>query len=51
MALSTHVPDLAALELLLGVAQEGSLNSAARAAGVSQQAFRRGSGRWRPRPA
>jgi hypothetical protein len=33
MALSTHVPDLAALELLLGVAQEGSLNSAARAAG------------------
>ncbi|MFF2131173.1 LysR family transcriptional regulator [Streptomyces olivochromogenes] len=38
MALSTHVPDLAALELLLGVAQEGSLNSAARAAGVSQQA-------------
>ncbi|WP_078963279.1 LysR family transcriptional regulator [Streptomyces durhamensis] len=38
MALSTHVPDLAALELLLGVAQEGSLNSVARAAGVSQQA-------------
>ncbi|MFF1640676.1 LysR family transcriptional regulator [Streptomyces sp. NPDC058246] len=38
MVLSTHVPDLVALELLLGVAQEGSLNSAARAAGVSQQA-------------
>ncbi|MEV6056962.1 LysR family transcriptional regulator [Streptomyces sp. NPDC052107] len=38
MALSTHVPDLAALELLLGVAQEGSLNSVARAVGVSQQA-------------
>ena len=38
MALSTHVPDLAALELLLGVAREGSLNSAARQAGVSQQA-------------
>ncbi|MGY5014860.1 LysR family transcriptional regulator [Streptomyces sp. 900105755] len=38
MALSTHVPDLAALELLLGVAQESSLNSVARAVGVSQQA-------------
>jgi DNA-binding transcriptional LysR family regulator len=38
MALSTHVPDLAALELLLGVAREGSLNSVARSAGVSQQA-------------
>ncbi|MGY4924021.1 hypothetical protein [Streptomyces sp. 900105755] len=25
--LSTHVPDLAALELLLGVAREGSLNA------------------------
>ncbi|MGW2957726.1 LysR family transcriptional regulator [Streptomyces sp. NPDC001220] len=36
--LSTHVPDLAALELLLGVAREGSLNSVARKAGVSQQA-------------
>ncbi|MEW2155980.1 LysR family transcriptional regulator [Streptomyces sp. NPDC007189] len=38
MALSTHVPDLAALEVLLGVAREGSLNSVARAVGVSQQA-------------
>lgn len=33
-----HVPDLAALELLLGVAQGGSLNRAARQAGISQQA-------------
>lgn len=38
MALSTHVPDLAALEMLLSVARTGSLNSAARQAGVSQQA-------------
>src|SRR5258708_15722067 len=38
MALSTHVPDLAALEVLLSVARTGSLNSAARQAGVSQQA-------------
>ena len=38
MALSQHVPDLAALEVLLAVAQTGSLNSAARQAGVSQQA-------------
>ncbi|MFK0285634.1 LysR family transcriptional regulator [Streptomyces sp. NPDC090499] len=38
MVLSTHVPDLAALELLLGVAREGSLNGVARKAGVSQQA-------------
>ena len=38
MGLSAHVPDLAALELLLGVASTGSLNSAARQAGVSQQA-------------
>jgi len=38
MALSTHVPDLAALDLLLSVARTGSLNSAAREAGVSQQA-------------
>src|SRR5579859_4283074 len=38
MALSAHVPDLAALELLLGVAAAGSLNGAARQAGVSQQA-------------
>ncbi|MFE4961733.1 LysR family transcriptional regulator [Streptomyces sp. NPDC056660] len=36
--LSAHVPDLAALELLLGVAREGSLNGVARKAGVSQQA-------------
>ena len=38
MALSTHVPDLTALELLLSVASTGSLNSAARQAGVTQQA-------------
>jgi molybdate transport repressor ModE-like protein len=39
MALSPHVPDLAALEVLLSVARTGSLNSAARQAGVSQQAI------------
>jgi molybdate transport repressor ModE-like protein len=38
VALSSHVPDLAALEMLLSVARTGSLNSAAREAGVSQQA-------------
>jgi molybdate transport repressor ModE-like protein len=38
MTLSTHVPDLVALEVLLGVARSGSLNSAARQIGVSQQA-------------
>jgi molybdate transport repressor ModE-like protein len=38
VALSTHVPDLSALEVLLGVARTGSLNGAAREAGVSQQA-------------
>ena len=38
MALSPRVPDLAALEVLLSVARTGSLNSAAREAGVSQQA-------------
>jgi molybdate transport repressor ModE-like protein len=38
MGLSAHVPDLAALEVLLGVARAGSLNSAARQIGVSQQA-------------
>jgi molybdate transport repressor ModE-like protein len=38
VALSSHVPDLAALEVLLSVARTGSLNSAAREAGVSQQA-------------
>ncbi|HWG65253.1 MAG TPA: LysR family transcriptional regulator [Streptosporangiaceae bacterium] len=36
--LSHHVPDLAALEVLLGVANAGSLNSAAEQIGVSQQA-------------
>jgi molybdate transport repressor ModE-like protein len=38
MGLSAHVPDLAALEVLLGVARTGSLNSAAGQIGVSQQA-------------
>jgi molybdate transport repressor ModE-like protein len=38
VALSPYVPDLAALEVLLSVARTGSLNSAAREAGVSQQA-------------
>ena len=38
MGLSAHVPDLAALEVLLGVARTGSLNSAANQIGVSQQA-------------
>src|SRR5260370_35105535 len=38
MGLSTHVPDLGAVEVLLSVARTGSLNSAARQAGVSQQA-------------
>jgi molybdate transport repressor ModE-like protein len=38
MELSSHVPDLAALEVLLSVARAGSLNSAARQIGVSQQA-------------
>jgi molybdate transport repressor ModE-like protein len=38
MALSPHVPDLAALALLLDIAQAGSLNQAAQRAGVSQQA-------------
>jgi molybdate transport repressor ModE-like protein len=38
MALSGHVPDLGALEVLLGVARTGSLNSAAQQIGVSQQA-------------
>src|SRR5258708_36055030 len=37
MALSTTVPHLAALELVLRVARTGSLNSAAGQAGVSQQ--------------
>jgi molybdate transport repressor ModE-like protein len=39
VGLSAHVPDLAALEVLLAVAGTGSLNSAARRAGVSQQAI------------
>jgi len=38
MPLSAHVPDLSALEMLLTVARTGSLNSAARELGVSQQA-------------
>ena len=38
MELSAHVPELAALEVLLSVARAGSLNSAARQIGVSQQA-------------
>src|SRR5262245_26731407 len=38
MRLSGHVPSLSALELLLTVARTGSLNSAARELGVSQQA-------------
>ena len=38
VTLSAHVPDLSALEVLLGVARTGSLNGAARQAGVSQQA-------------
>jgi molybdate transport repressor ModE-like protein len=36
--LSPHVPSLPALELLLAVARTGSLNSAARELGISQQA-------------
>lgn len=36
--LSTRVPDLAALEVLLAVARAGSLNAAASEVGVSQQA-------------
>jgi len=38
VGLSAYVPGLAALEVLLGVATSGSLNGAARQAGVSQQA-------------
>jgi len=38
MRLSGHVPDLPALEVLLTVARTGSLNSAGRELGVSQQA-------------
>jgi molybdate transport repressor ModE-like protein len=36
--LSSHVPDIAALELLLDVARTGSIGAAARVHGVSQQA-------------
>jgi molybdate transport repressor ModE-like protein len=36
--LSPHVPDLATLELFVGVAREGSIGAAARRAGISQQA-------------
>ncbi len=38
MTLSARIPDLAALEVLLAVARTGSLNSAARQVGVTQQA-------------
>lgn len=38
MALSPHVPDLGALELLLAVARTGSLGAAGREFGLSQQA-------------
>ena len=36
--LSDHVPDLAALEMLLAVARTGSLNAASRQLGITQQA-------------
>ena len=38
MPLSSHVPDLAALELFVAVARLGSIGAAARETGVSQQA-------------
>jgi hypothetical protein len=38
IALSGHVPDLGALEVLLGAALTGSLNSVAQQIGKSQQA-------------
>lgn len=38
MPLSSHVPDLPALELLLDVAASGSIGAAARARGITQQA-------------
>ncbi len=38
MALSSHVPDLASLELLLTVARTGSLGAAGRELGLTQQA-------------
>ena len=36
--LSDHVPDLAALEMLLAVAHSGSLSAASRQLGITQQA-------------
>ena len=39
MALSGHVPDLSAIEVLLAVAHAGSFNAAAAEVGVSQQAI------------
>jgi DNA-binding transcriptional LysR family regulator len=39
MPLSSHVPELSALEVLLAVARAGSLNAAAAEVGVSQQAI------------
>jgi DNA-binding transcriptional LysR family regulator len=39
MPLSGHVPDLAAIEVLLAVARAGSFNAAAAEVGVSQQAI------------
>ena len=38
VSLSDHVPDLAALEMLLAVAHTGSLNAASRELGITQQA-------------
>jgi DNA-binding transcriptional LysR family regulator len=38
--LSSQLPDLDAFEVLLAVARTGSLNTAARQVGVSQQAVR-----------
>jgi molybdenum-dependent DNA-binding transcriptional regulator ModE len=35
LALSAHVPDFGALEVLVGVARVGSLNNAAQQIGVS----------------
>ncbi|CUR59499.1 putative transcription regulator (LysR family) [metagenome] len=36
--MTTHVPDLPALRLLVGVARRGSIGAAARASGITQQA-------------
>lgn len=38
MPLSTYLPDLSALELLVDTAREGSIGAAARLQGISQQA-------------